>query len=232
MLPNNSFRPLYLCLSTNIYLQLVTIPPKYFSKWNSWSNSEKKMVKNLEWFFATCCLSLYSSSFPLQWTSSNHFQHFLWIPCWPNQSGYLQCSTHILLLWAFRIIDAILFLYVRFIFCLQVVLNFFWIIRVTIRFKPILSVWKAVRCTGFITLGWMAIYCFDSEHVYYHSSSFRKILWRQSWWQRGSVQQSKCSRTIMLIVWPGSFDYLFSIWNVSYGWYLLVVSVRLLLCTT
>jgi len=33
--------------------------------------------------------------------------HVLWPPCWPNPSGNILCSTNIPLLWAFRILNAI-----------------------------------------------------------------------------------------------------------------------------
>ena len=62
--------------------------------------------------------------------------------------------------------------------------------------------------------------------------SSREVLCRQSWRQWWSFRQCKCSCTIMLKVWPGCFDDLFSNWNVSYGCHFHVFSARFLLCST
>jgi len=45
------------------------------------------------------------------------------------------------------------------------------------------------------------------------SSCSREVLCRQTWWQRWSFWQFKCSRTIMLKEWPESATTLVSVWN-------------------
>jgi len=39
-----------------------------------------------------------------------HFKLYVWPPCWLNQAGNIWHSTHIPVVWAFRILDAIVFL--------------------------------------------------------------------------------------------------------------------------
>jgi len=72
----------------------------------------------------------------------------------------------------------------------------------------------------------------DVANVQYLCSSSREVLCRQSWWQRWSFWQFKCSRTIMLEVWPGCFDNLFGIGNVSNCCHLLGSSARFILWST
>jgi len=161
-----------------------------------------------------------------------HFTVSLWPSCWPNQSGNISGGTHIPLLWASRIFHAIVSLYIRFDVSLPVVFVLIWIIQVNIPVKPIFSVQNAFRGTVFIPLSWITVESVYLAVIYFLSSSSREVICRQSWWQRWSFWQFKCSCTIMLKVWLGWFDNLFSIGNVSYGCDLLVLSERFLLCST
>jgi len=68
----------------------------------------------------------------------------------------------------------------------------------------------------------MVVDSVDSADILNFSFSYRVVLCRQSWWQRWSFRQFKCSHTILSKELPGCFDDLFSIWNVSYSWHLLV----------
>ena len=160
------------------------------------------------------------------------FNNYLWPLCWLNQSGNMWWGTQIPLRWAYRILDAIVHLYIRFIICLLVVVTLIWSMQFNIPVKPIFGVWNGFRCTTLITFGWMTVDCFHLADIQYLGSSSREVLCRQSWWHRWSFWQFECSRTIMLTVWPGCFDDLFDIWNASYCCYLVVLSVRFLLCRT
>ena len=61
----------------------------------------------------------------------------------------------------------------------------------------------------------------DSADIQDLSSFSKEVVCRQSWWQRWSFWQFECSRTIMLKKWPGCYDDLFRVWNVSYSGHLL-----------
>jgi len=77
-----------------------------------------------------------------------------------------------------------------------------------------------------ITFTCMAVNSLDSADIEYLSSSAGEVLCRWKWRQRWSFRQFKCSRTIMGNAWPGCFDDLFSIRNVSYRCHLLGLSAR------
>jgi len=145
------------------------------------------------------------------------FSVFVWPPCWPNQSGYIRYGIHIPLPYAGPILDAIILLYIRFIVCLLIIIALILIIQVTIPVKPILGVGNASRCNILFTFSWMTVDSSDSADIKYLSSSFRKVLCRQTWWHRWSFWQFKCSRTFILKFWPGYFDDLLCIWNVTNG---------------
>jgi len=162
----------------------------------------------------------------------HHFSLSLWLPYWPNQSGNIWCSTLIPLLRAFRMLDSSVLPNSRFNICCAIVFTDIWIIQVAIPVKPIFVVRNALRWAIRISFDWMTVESSDSADIAYLSSSPREVLWRQSWWQRWSFWQCKCSRTIMLKEWPGCFGDLFRFRTVSYGCHLLILSVRLLLCST
>jgi len=153
-------------------------------------------------------------------------------PCWPNQSGNILCGTHILNLWASRILDGIVFLYIGLIMCLSVLFALIWNIQGTIPVKPILSVGNAVRCTIQITSCWMTVDGSDPVDIKYWSLFSRKVVCKPSWWQRWSFRQLKCSCAIMLKVCPGCLDNLPHIWNVTNGCHLLDLSTRFILHST
>jgi len=159
------------------------------------------------------------------------FHHFFRPACWQHQSGNIKCGRHIRLLWGFRILDAILHLSVEFCVSLPAVFAGIWITEVTIPVGLIFLVRNAFICTVQITFGWMVVDSFDSVDITYVSSSSREVLCSQSWWQWWSFWLFTCRHTIMLEVWPGCFDDLFSIWNISYGCHLLLLGARFLQCS-
>ena len=154
-----------------------------------------------------------------------------WSSYRPNQSRNIRCGTHTRLLQGFWILKAVLQFHIWLIVCLPVVFSVVWIIQVPIPVKPIFSVWNAFRWAIPITFSRIAVNSFDSADIQYLRSSPREVLCRQSWRRRWFFRQFTCSRTVMLKVSPGCFDDLLSIWNVSYGRHLLILSVRFLLCS-
>jgi len=138
----------------------------------------------------------------------------LWLARWLIQSRDIWCSTYIPRLWAFQIPDAIVLLYNRFIVCRAIVFNVIWIIQVPIPVKPIFGVWDVFRHAILITFAWMTFDLCDLVDIIYLTSSSRQVLCRQCWWQRWSIWQCKCSRTIMMKVWPGCFHDPFRIRSV------------------
>jgi len=174
--------------------------------------------------------------FPPRFYCIDHHQYlcswYSWPLCWLNQSGNIWCGTHILLLWAFLILNAIVWLYIRFNFYLTIVFIVIWIIQFAIPVKPIFCERKAFRCAVFIAFDWMMVDSSDSADISCLSSSSRVVLCSHSWWQRGSFWQFKCSRTSMLTEWPGCFDDPFHVQNVSQGCHLLVFSARFLQFST
>jgi len=138
----------------------------------------------------------------------------------PNQCRNIQCGTHIPMLWGVWILNAVVQFHIWFIICLPVVFAVVWIIQVPIPVKPIFSVWNAIRWAIHITFGRMAVDSFDSADIQYLCSTSREVLWRTSWWHRSFFQQLRCSRTIMLKVWPECIDNLLSMWDLSHGCHL------------
>jgi len=153
----------------------------------------------------------------------HHSSMSLWVPCWPNPSGNIWHGTPIPLLWAFRILDAIVLLYIRFNIYLAIIFAVIWIIQVAIPVKPIFSIWNVFRCTILISFHKGTVESSDLVGIYYSSSSPREVLCRHSWLLQWSHWQFKCSRTFMVKEWPGWYDDPFSVWNVSYGCHLLVL---------
>jgi len=141
-------------------------------------------------------------------------------------------GAHIQLLLAIRMVDAIVVLYIIVIVRSAILFAGSWIIQVTMPVSPIFSVRNAFWCTILGTLDWMTVDSPNMADIQFLSSSSREVLCRQSWWQRWSFWQFKCSHTIMLEEWIGCLDDLFRVWNVSYGGHLLVLSVWILLCNT
>jgi len=128
-------------------------------------------------------------------TVTNHyFSLALWLRCWRNQYRNIWCGTHITLLWAFRILDATVSPYIRFKFCLTFVIAVNWIIQVAIPVEPMSGVWNTFRCAILTALDWMTVHSCHLPDIQYFSLSSRQIICRQSWWQRWSFWQFKCSR--------------------------------------
>ena len=96
---------------------------------------------------------------------------------------------------------------------------------------PMAGVRNASGCDNLITFDLMTVDSFHPADILYLSLSSREVLCRQSSWQRWSFQQFKCSHSLMLEEWPGCFDKLFSVRNVSCGCHLLVLSARFILCS-
>jgi len=173
------------------------------------------------------------SLIPSHFNCNDHHQHHfsipLWLPCRPNQSGNIWRGTHIVLLWEFQILDAIVLLYIRFNVCYAIVFTVIWIDQVLIQVKSIFCGWKAFRCAILITFDRMTVDSSDAAGIQYSSLSSREVLCRQTWWQRRSFWQCKCSHTIMLKEWQACFDGLFCVRNGSYGIHLLLLSMWFLL---
>jgi len=142
----------------------------------------------------------------------------------------IQYGTHIAVLWAFRGLKASIMLDNGFVVCIPVNIDRVGIIQVTISVKPIFSVRKYFTCTIVITFGWMMVNFFDSADNKYLSLSSREVFCGYSGWQWWSFWQFKSSRTSRLKVWPECFDDVFTMWNVSNSWLLLVLGTRCLLC--
>jgi len=178
-------------------------------------------------------LLFFSSFISPRFNCIDRHQHLLslslWLPGRTNQSGHIGRVAHIMLLWAFRILDTIVVLYIGFIVRCTILFTGIWIIQVPIPVKPIIGIRNADRCAIIVGFDWMMVDSPDSADIYDLSSSSREVLCRQSWWQRWSFWQFKCSGTIMLKEWPGCFDDLFCVRNLSHGGYLLVLSARFLL---
>jgi len=166
----------------------------------------------------------------------DHHQHLLNILLWslyrPNQSRKIWCGTHIALLPGFWILNSVVQFNIYFIVCLAIIFTVVWIIQVPIPVKPIFGVWNHKRWAIIITSGRMAVDSFDSADIQYLRSSSREDLCGQSWWHRWFFGRSKCHRTIMLKVWPGCFDHLFHVQNVSHWCHLFILSARLILCSS
>jgi len=73
------------------------------------------------------------------------FSLSLWLPCRPNQSGHIWRSAYILLLWAFRILDANVLLYIVFIVRCAIIFAVIWSIQTAIPVKPIFGVRNRFR---------------------------------------------------------------------------------------
>jgi len=153
----------------------------------------------------------------------------LWLPCGPIQSRHSWRSAHILLLWAFGILNVIVVLYIGVIVRSAILVAVIWIIQVAIPVQPIIGDQNAFRCTILVAFDCMTVdspYTADIQDL---SSSSREILCWPRWWQWWSFWQFKFSRTIVLKEWPGCFHNFFRVRNVSYCSQLLVLSARFLL---
>jgi len=119
-----------------------------------------------------------------------------------------------------------------FVVCLHVVFTHGWMNEVTIPVTLIIGTGNNFGHTIFITVCEMTVNSLDSTHIGYLCWSSRKILCRHSWWHSRYFGQRKCSHTILMTVWPGCFDNLFSIWIVSYSCHLRVLGARFILYST
>jgi len=107
--------------------------PIIFLSINFSGNEHKEPGKNLLTYFVLHYLVvLIAPHFHRIEHSQPPFSHLLWPLGSPNQSGNIWSGTHISLLWAFRVLNTIMLLYVRLIVCLTVVFVDIWIINVTI----------------------------------------------------------------------------------------------------
>jgi len=137
------------------------------------------------------------SLIPPRFDCINSPQHLFslshWLPCRQNQSGNIWRGTHIPLLWAFCLLDAILLLYVTFTLCRAIVLAVIWIIQVPTPVKPIFGIRNAFWCTIIITVDLMTVDSSHSADISYLSSSSREVLCTQSCWERRCFWKFKCS---------------------------------------
>ena len=155
----------------------------------------------------------------------------LWFPCWHNQSGISWRWTQMLLLLEFRILDAIVVLYIWFIDRCAIVFAVVWIFQVASPVKLIFCFRNSFRRATIAVFDSMTMDSPDLAEIYDLSSYTWQVLCSQSWWQRWSFWQCKCSRTIRLKQWPGCYDDLFHAPNVSKSFHLLILSARFLLCS-
>jgi len=123
-------------------------------------------------------------------SSFHHIYHhqplfccLLWLLGWGTQSGNILYGTHIPLLWAFWIPNAIVSLYIGFNVCLSIIYNFIWIIQVSIPVKPILSIRNCFGFTLLISLAGVTVNSFDWVDICSFSFSSRGVCCRPSWWQ-------------------------------------------------
>jgi len=95
----------------------------------------------------------------------NRYQHSfspsLWLLCWPNQSGHIWRGAHILLVWAFRSLNAIVGANIGFIVCCAMIFAVISIIQVAIPVQTIIGVRNAFRCAIVIAVNWMTVDCPD-----------------------------------------------------------------------
>jgi len=145
------------------------------------------------------------------------FSQSLWLPCRPNQSRNIWRSVNIVLLWAVRILDVIVLLYIRFNVHPAIVFTVTQILSVPIAVEPIISVRNVITCPILIPFNWKRVNSADSADVQYFTSSSREVLHWQRWWQWRSVWQFTCSWTLRYKEWPGCSDDLFFVRNVSHG---------------
>jgi len=187
-----------------------------------------------ETFTHSVLLFLHSPILPC-FDTIDYYQHrfslSVWLPCWSIQSGHICHGTHIPLLWAFRILDAIVLLYIIINICCAIVFAVNRHIQVTSPVKAISGIRTCFRCAILITFDWMTVDSSDSADIQHFILSPREVLCRPSWWQRRSFWQFKCSCTIMLKDCPGCIDDLFRVRTVSFGCHLLVLTVWFLLCS-
>jgi len=160
------------------------------------------------------------------------FSLSLRLSCRLNQSGKIWRSDHLTLLWALRILNTIVLLYIRFNNRRAIVLAVILIILIPISLKRIFGVRNSFSCAIIITLDWMTVDSPYKVNTKYLNSSSRVVLCGLRLWQRWSFWQCDCSLTIMLKEWTGCVDNLLHVRNVFYGGHLLVSSMRFHLCST
>jgi len=78
----------------------------------------------------------------------------------------------------------------------------------------------------------MVVDLFDSVRLQAFSGSSMEVLVTPRWWYSWFFWQLKCGCTMMLKDWPGCFDDLLSIYNVSHSRDLSILSAKFLLCHT
>jgi len=232
MLQKDSLHLLYIYLSTNIHKLLLSMRPQYISNWNSRSSYIMELVQRwwlLSNFFLTPIFFLVSNALSI----TNSLTACLSDLCvGPINLGTFMYGTHILLLWAFRILDDIALLCIRLIICHPIMFVVIGIIQVVIPVKPMFCFINAFSYPIVITFNTRMLDSSDLAVIQYLSSFSREVLCKHTWWQRWSFWQLKCSCTITLTEWPGWFDDLFHVINVYYGCYLHVLSATFLLCYT
>jgi len=95
-------------------------------------------------------------------------------------------GAYSMLFWAFKILNAIVLVYIGFIVCRKIVFSVNGIIKVVIPIEPIFGVQNAFRCAILIIFHCVTVDCSDSTDIKYLSLFSGEVLCRQSWWQRGS----------------------------------------------
>ena len=94
-----------------------------------------------------CLVSLVPPGFYCICNHDRLWSLFLWPPCWMHQSRNMCSGIQMPLLCTFRILEAIVWIHIRFNIWHPVVFTFIWISQVIIPVMPIFIVQHAYRCT-------------------------------------------------------------------------------------
>jgi len=232
---NVSGQKIHCACNTSIYEQIFT---SYLPFAHNISRTETLGQATKSWwtidaFCPTFSSLLFLSGFQVHWRSLKPFQPVTLTSMSAKPiRAHIWRGAHILLLWGFRILDAIVVLYIGVIVRSAILLAVIWILQVAIPVEAIYSVRNAVWCAIVVAFDWMTGESLNTADIQDLSSSSREVLCRQSRWQRWFFWQFKCSRTIMLEEWPGCVANLFRVRNVSYSGHLLVPRAGFLLCST
>jgi len=172
LLYSDSRRSQTCCRSSQVWRRRSQVLPSLSSALPVTLKASRNALQKSQTLLQLTHLSLHStSSHTLLEASSDQitfcwcFNLCVWRPFWQNQSGIIWRGTNIPLNRGFRILDAIIVLYIGSTVCLLVIISLIWLMKVTIPVKPILCVGNALRCTLLMTFGWMMVDIFDSVDI-------------------------------------------------------------------
>jgi len=185
----------------------------------------KQCTKHVEHILICSRQFFFGSNIPpsFHWNECHRLivSQFSWLLYWPNKPGKIWCSTHIPLLQAIWILNAIVMLDFKFSICLPIIFAPNWIIEVAMLIKPIFCIRNTFRCTVRISFGWTTVDYFRLADNQNFISFTRVVQCWHSRWQMWYFWPFSCSYTIISKVGPQYIHNLISIWNVLYGWYLI-----------